>query len=309
MNYWLIIVRERTFMDILERGLFGCRDPECGLLMTRVKPGTRLVVFVSGFGCKSYCKSFAGVLEVVGDWVKASGKVDDWSHVVEVKPIALGRVELGAVAGKLSFVRGRRSVTESLHSVDPANPRAMPMPPEDAELIMGELRRQSTPRPAVEALAQVAGEARPAVAKVVSEARGVGSVDAIGLLVEVAQLLGYYPVRGVEVGGYRLGLAWWGDEDEYRDGLAPLAVFEFVDNPEQALARLKHARDRWRGVRLYAVVADEKARRNLEVALRGSFHELRRRVKVLMLGELQSLVQDLRKHGDLVREFVALGRD
>lgn len=56
--------------------------------MTRVRPGTRLVVFVSGFGCKSYCKSFVGVLEVVGDWVKASSKIGDWSHVVEVKPIA-----------------------------------------------------------------------------------------------------------------------------------------------------------------------------------------------------------------------------
>ncbi|WP_054849679.1 EVE domain-containing protein [Vulcanisaeta sp. JCM 14467] len=123
--------------------------------MTRVRPGTRLVVFVSGFGCKSYCKSFVGVLEVVGDWVKASSKIGDWSHVVEVKPIALGRVELGAVAGKLSFIRDRRSVTEALHSVDPANPKAMPMPPEDAELIMNELRRQSTPRPAVETLAQV----------------------------------------------------------------------------------------------------------------------------------------------------------
>ena len=29
----------------------------------------------------------------------------------------------------------------------------------------------------------------------------------------------------------------------------------------------------------------------------------------MMLGELQGLVQGLRKHGDLVREFVALGRD
>ncbi len=105
MNYWLAIVRERVFMSIIETGQFGCRDLECGLLMTRIKPGTRLVLFVSGFGCKSYCKSFVGVFEVVGDWVKASRKLNDWSYVVEVKPIVLGRVELGSVAGKLSFTR------------------------------------------------------------------------------------------------------------------------------------------------------------------------------------------------------------
>lgn len=99
VNYWLVIARERVFMGIVEAGLFGCRDPECGLLMTRVRPGTRLVLFVSGFGCKSYCKSFVGgVFEVVSDWVKASRKLSDWSHVVEVKPIALGRVELGRIA-------------------------------------------------------------------------------------------------------------------------------------------------------------------------------------------------------------------
>ncbi|WP_243666648.1 EVE domain-containing protein [Vulcanisaeta sp. JCM 16159] len=98
VNYWLVIMRERVFMGIVETGLFGCRDPECGLLMTRVRPGTRLVLFVSGFGCKSYCKSFVGVFEVVGDWVKAGKKLNDWSHVVEVKPISLGRVELGSIA-------------------------------------------------------------------------------------------------------------------------------------------------------------------------------------------------------------------
>ncbi len=107
-------------------------------------------------------------------------------------------------------------------------------------------------------------------AEVGAEAQGVN--EAVTLLREAAQLFGYYPVSDVDVGGYRLGgLAWWGgNEDEYRDGLAPLAVFEVVDNPEQALARLKHARDRWRGgVRLYAVVRDEGVRRELERVLRG----------------------------------------
>ncbi|WP_054842792.1 EVE domain-containing protein [Vulcanisaeta distributa] len=156
MNYWLVIVREGgVFMSIVETGLFGCRDPECGLLMTRVRPGTRLVLFVSGFGCKSYCKSFVGVFEVVGDWTKASKKLSDWSHVIEVKPITLGRVELGRIANKLSFIRGgRRSITEALHSVDPSNPKAMPMPIEDAELIINELRSQSIPKPVIEVLGE-----------------------------------------------------------------------------------------------------------------------------------------------------------
>ncbi|WP_171804835.1 EVE domain-containing protein [Vulcanisaeta distributa] len=314
MNYWLAIVRERVFMGIIETGLFGCRDPECGLLMIRIKPGTRLVLFVSGFGCKSYCKSFVGVFEVVGDWVKANRKLNDWSYVVEVKPVVLGRVELGSVAGKLSFTKGRRSITEALHSVDPSNPRAMPMPVEDAELIIKELRSQSTPKPVIEVLGASKGGAREVVGGISSAGAGAGAEaqgvsEVVTLLREAAQLFGYYPVSDVDVGGYRLGLAWWGNEDEYRDGLAPLAVFEVVDNPEQALARLKHARDRWRGVRLYAVVRDEGVRRELERVLRGSFHELRRKVRVIMLDELRGLVQDLKRHGELVREFVMLDKD
>ncbi|ADY01716.1 hypothetical protein VMUT_1511 [Vulcanisaeta moutnovskia 768-28] len=311
VNYWLVIVRERVFMGIVETGLFGCRDPECGLLMTRVKPGTRLVLFVSGFDCKSYCKSFVGIFEAVNDWVKASKKLNDWSHMVEVKPIALGRVELGSIAGKLSFIRGRRSITEALHSVDPSNPRAMPMPVEDAELIINELRRQAVPKPVIEIWGTPKGGAERVVGGAGAEVRLAtqGINEAVALLMEVAQLFGYYPVSNVDAGEYRLDLAWWGNEDEYRDGLAPLAVFEVVDNPEQALARLKHARDRWRGVKLYAVVRDENAGKELERTLRGSFHELRRRVKVLSLGGLRDFVKDLRRHGELVREFVMLDKD
>ncbi|WP_243676245.1 EVE domain-containing protein [Vulcanisaeta distributa] len=219
MNYWLVIARERVFMGIVEAGLFGCRDPECGLLMTRVRPGTRLVLFVSGFGCKSYCKSFVGgVFEVVSDWVKASRKLSDWSHVVEVKPIALGRVELGRIANKLSFTRGgRRSITEALHSVDPSNPRAMPMPVEDAELIINELRSQSMPKPVIEVLGGtpkggtkevVGGGVGSTGVKAGAEVQGIS--EAVTLLKEAAQLFGYYPVSNVDAGEYRLDLAWWG---------------------------------------------------------------------------------------------------
>ncbi|WP_243676246.1 hypothetical protein [Vulcanisaeta distributa] len=63
------------------------------------------------------------------------------------------------------------------------------------------------------------------------------------------------------------------------------------------------------GVRLYAIVEDENARETLERVLRGSFHELRRRVKVILLSELSGLVRDLRNHGELVREFVMLDKD
>ncbi|WP_243666649.1 hypothetical protein [Vulcanisaeta sp. JCM 16159] len=194
--------------------------------------------------------------------------------------------------------------------MDPSNPRAMPMPVEDAELIINELRNQSMPKPVIEVLGTPKGGAKEVVGGVDSTgakagAEALGISEAVTLLKEAAQLFGYYPVSNVDAGEYRLDLAWWGNEDEYRDGLAPLAVFEVVDNPEQALARLKHARDKWRGVRLYAIVKDENAER----VLRGSFHELRRRVRVILLSELSGLVRDLRNHGELVREFVMLDKD
>lgn len=201
--------------------------------------------------------------------------------------------------------------------MDPSNPRAMPMPVEDAELIINELRSQSMPKPVIEVLGGtpkggtkevVGGGVGSTGVKAGAEVQGIS--EAVTLLKEAAQLFGYYPVSNVDAGEYRLDLAWWGNEDEYKDGLAPLAVFEVVDNPpEQALARLKHARDKWRGVRLYAIVEDENARETLERVLRGSFHELRRRVKVILLSELSGLVRDLRNHGELVREFVMLDKD
>ncbi|MFP3485151.1 MAG: EVE domain-containing protein [Vulcanisaeta sp.] len=302
MNYWLIIVRERTFMEILERGVYGCTDPQCGLLMTRVRRGDWLVVFVSGFGCKSYCKSFAAVLEVVSDWVRA--RVGNWGNVVEVRPIALGKVELGSIAGKLTFMRGRRSVTEALHSVDPANPTAMPMPRQDAELIIEEMRRQSKPKPAIEAL--TSGGA----GKVVEEVGAAGDVEEVmRALEEVGQLLGYHPVRNYDTGTYTLAQAWWGSKDEYEEGLAPLAVFETTQNIEQALAKLKHARDRWRGVRTYIITLRPEDTKEIEKALKGSFHELKNKVKTITREEIEQLNKDLTKHRELIKELTSLRQD
>jgi predicted RNA-binding protein/DNA-binding Lrp family transcriptional regulator len=303
VNYWLIIVRERTFMEILERGVYGCSDPHCGLLMTRVRRGDRLVVFVSGFGCKSYCKSFTAILEVVGDWAKA--KVGNWTGVVDVKPIALGRVELGTIANKLGFVRGRKNITEALHSVDPTNPRATPIPTQDAELIMGEMRRQAEPRPATEILTR--RETREAGEEVGRAAEDIEKL--IRELAEIGQILGYHPITNYDTGTYKLTQAWWGSKDEYEEGLAPLAVFETTQNTEQALAKLKHARDKWRGVKTYLITLRPEDTKEIEKALKGSFHELKNKIKTITKEEIEQTNKDLTKHKETIKELTSLRQD
>ena len=290
-------------MEILEHGVLGCTDPQCGLMMTRVKPGDHVIIFVSGYGCRTYCKSFTAELEVVSEWRRASGRPGGWSSIAEVKPINLGKVELGSVASRLTFVRGRKSVTEALHSVDPTNPRATPMPMTDAQLIINELRRQTTPRPITEAME----EAKTTEIKAREET--ATDEEVVRRLTEIAEILNYYPVNNYDTGTYKITQLWWESQEEYNEGLAPLAAFETNKNTEQTLAKLKHAKDKWRGIKLYIITNNKEEEKQIQKALKGSFHELKNKIKTITKQEINQLHEDLKKHQETLKELTKLRQE
>lgn len=289
MNYWLLVLKESAFKELLTSGLLGCRDPACGLLMTRVSRDDTVIVFVSGYGCRDYCKSFTGAFRVASDWHKAGG---EYSYVVNVKPMITGKVGLGELVGKLSFMKGKK-ITDALHSVDPTYTYAKPMSKEDAELIIKMLSQGVTIKTASELI------------------RGSNVItsrtDIIKLLRDIGELLGYYPVMDYKVGSYKLDLLWWEDEDAYKDGLAPLAVFERTEpTVDSALASIKHAHDRWRGLAAYIVTNDEN---EIESKIKGAFHELKGKIKIIKANEIEELYKDLSKHGDLIKQLIHIRRE
>jgi len=124
-------------------------------------------------------------------------------------------------------------------------------------------------------------------------------------------VLGYYTKAEYE-SDYRFDVAWWSSEGDFRGGRRPAAVFEVQrgDSLAEALARLKHALDKWNINGLYLVVTEEedtgKARRLVEPQLRGSFHELMDRVRIWTAKMVKEIRDALAKYSDEVRELSTL---
>jgi hypothetical protein len=139
-----------------------------------------------------------------------------------------------------------------------------------------------------------------------------GHEDVKGWLREVGELLGYHVVIEYESEGYRFDVAWWGSERDFKGGKRPAAVFEVQRSGSlvEALARLKHALDKWNINGLYLVVTDEedvdKARRLVEPHLKGSFHELMGRVRVRTAKMIEEVRDALVRYRDEVRELSTL---
>ena len=72
-------------------------------------------------------------------------------------------------------------------------------------------------------------------------------------------MLGYYVKTEFENDIHRFDDVWWGSEVDFRGESHPAAVFEVQRGGSlvEALARLKHALDRWNIYGLYLVVTEE----------------------------------------------------
>jgi hypothetical protein len=133
-----------------------------------------------------------------------------------------------------------------------------------------------------------------------------------GWLVKIGEVLGYYVKTEFEGDIHRFDVVWWDSERDFNGKKHPAAVFEVQRGGSlvEALARLKHALDRWNIYGLYLVVTEEgdveRARRLVEPHLKGSFHELQGRLRIWTAKRVREIRDALTKYRDEVRELSTL---
>lgn len=178
------------------------------------------------------------------------------------------------------------------------------MPIADAQLIINELRRQTTPRPITEVMEEtkITETDRAREETIIDE-------EVVRELTEIAEILNYYPVSNYDTGAYKITQVWWGSQEEYNEGLAPLAAFETNKNTEQTLAKLKHVRDKWRGIKLYIITNNKEEEKQIQKALKGSFHELKNKIRIIAKQEINQLHEDLKKHKETLKELTKLRQE
>ena len=133
-----------------------------------------------------------------------------------------------------------------------------------------------------------------------------------GWLVEIGEVLGYYVRTEFENDIHRFDVVWWGSERDFTGKKHPAAVFEVQRGGSlvEALARLKHALDRWNIYGLYLVVTEEedveRARRLVEPHLKGSFHELQGRLRIYTASRVKEIRDALIKYKNEITELSKL---
>jgi len=305
-NCWLVMMNEENFNYTINHGIYGLPGRSAERLRALINVGDHLLVYVIKRGCSELCESFAAVLEVIGGW-RGSGKptwpdevregVVKYPWVVDVKVVVKGRVSYSEVYTELTRLlpledirnrllkAGRRSGFGKVLYKFSANFSGKPVGSGLCELIKARLQSMG--------------------------GRIFSHESVKGWLEEVGELLGYHVVAEY-VSDYRFDVVWWSSERDFKGGRHPAAVFEVQHrgNLVEALARLKHALDRWNINGLYLVVTEEgdvdKARRLVEPQLRGSFHELMDRVRIWTAESVKEVRDALAKYGDEVRELSTL---
>ncbi len=306
-NCWLVMMSEGNFNYTIKYGVFGLPGGSAGRLRGLINVGDYLLVYVVKRGCSELCESFTAVLEVAGGW-RGSSKptwpdeveegVVKYPWVVDVKVVVKGRVSYSEVYSELTRLLPLEDIRNRLQKAGgrvgfgtvlrmlSANASGKPVGSELCELVKARLQSMG--------------------------GWVFGHEDVKGWLREVGELLGYHVVTEYESEGYRFDVAWWGSGRDFRGGRHPAAVFEVQRGGSlvEALARLKHALDKWNINGLYLVVTEEedvgKARRLVEPQLMGSFHELMDRVRIWTAKRVKEVRDALAKYSDEVKELSTL---
>ena len=109
-RYWLAMMSEENFNTVLARQVFGFPSRIGKNLSQKVKPGDKIIVYVTKRDCKDYCRSFAAVLEVAGPWRESPGPTwpDEvrehevkYNPIVDVRVLVEGKLSLDEAAGEL----------------------------------------------------------------------------------------------------------------------------------------------------------------------------------------------------------------
>ena len=305
-NCWLVMMNEENLNYTINHGVYGLPEKSAERLRALINIGDNLLVYVIKKGCSELCESFAAVLEVASGW-RESGKptwpdevkegVVKYPWVVDVNVVVKGKVSYSEVYSELTRLQledirrrlqkaGRRVGFGSVLRILSANVSAKPLEGEVCELIKARLQPMG---------------------------RVVFTHDDVkGWLMDVGELLGYYAVTEYVSEGYRFDVVWWSSERDFKGGRHPSAVFEVQRSGSlvEALARLKHAWDKWNVNGLYLVVTEEedadKAQMLIKPQLMGSFHELMGRVKIWTAKMVKDVRDALAKYEDKVRELSTL---
>lgn len=118
------------------------------------------------------------------------------------------------------------------------------------------------------------------------------------ILYEIGQMEGRVSEKEYRINGERIDVAW----KRIVTG-APYAVFEVQigGNFYEALAKLKHAWDKWSS-RPFLVTTDQYKERALEW-IRGSFHEIEREMKIVDCDKVKELYEAVKKARDIKAEL------
>uniref|UniRef100_A0A7J2TAJ7 Uncharacterized protein n=1 Tax=Ignisphaera aggregans TaxID=334771 RepID=A0A7J2TAJ7_9CREN len=166
----------------------------------------------------------------------------------------------------------------------------IPIKPSDVHRVIEAIRSKATP-PSPPPLAD-----------------GVPSHDVlVKELLELGEWLGFVIRKEVWTPDkvYRLDVIWMKSSDR-----PPIKAFEAELGRDvgKALARLKHAYDKWNCQQLWLVVSDEsdaeRARRLVEPKLRGAFEEIKDRVRILSWKELHELYKYLEPYKDILKDLM-----
>lgn len=140
---------------------------------------------------------------------------------------------------------------------------------------------------------------RPAPAEIKRHApRAVSHKEAQEMLVEIGRLLGRHAEREFDY----YDVVWRDNSASPR--LSHVFEVQIAGSVDSALTRLKHAYDAQRS-RLFLIIADERAANFAGRRLTGSFHEIRKEVTVIGVGELKRLYDSLNAQKELLEKFVA----
>ncbi len=268
-DHWIFSVSRANWDTVQKKNLWGLRQKDSEW-SKRIKKGDILIFAVTG----TSPVILSGAYRVAGEWFTDTEKL--WPDEIErnetlypirvnIEPVQIGSAQFDILVPRLNFVRKkeRKSRYTYLRGT-PANLRR-PIPLEDYETILGELRNSPGPP-----------ELPVPPSRHPKSATGPDHDGVRNMIREIGEMEGRVSEVEYQMDGWRLDVAW----KRIATGI-PSHAFEVQigGNFYEALAKLKHAYDKWNSKPV--LVTTEKYEKEAHTLLSGSFHEIRHVISIV----------------------------
>lgn len=318
-KYWLDLFTGETWEEFLANGanVSGFRKNR-EKTATKVQPGDYFICYLTGIS------RFVGVLEIQSNWYRDETPI--WKR--ETFPIRFKVKIIMQLEPKTAVpVLALRDRLSIFNNIKPGQQwsgffRGSPaqFKPGDGEIIV-EAIRQASARPVEREYDErkymrypkTYPARRAATAAVVSEDRvpsqyeeeeGAGKAQQSyhnqirDMVLEIGRIEGRISEKEYRINGERIDVVW-----KRIEAGNPYAVFEVQvgGNFYEALAKLKHAWDKWNS-RPFLVTSQQYKGKALEW-IRGSFHEMERELKIIDCEKIKELHNAVKKARDLRAEL------